>query len=99
MISHNRTFYVKIMFMDTLVFKINSQVSSSLIKQLAPYRISNANPYVRLAAKKDGVTLMLYTSGKLVLQGRQAAKLAQELDLQETPADQRPAPSSAQDIP
>lgn len=42
---------------------------------------------------------MLYTSGKLVLQGRQAAKLAQELDLQETPADQRPAPSSAQDIP
>lgn len=99
MISHNRTFYVKIMFMDTLVFKINSQVSSSLIKQLAPYRISNASPYVRLAAKKDGVTLMLYSSGKLVLQGRQAAGLAQELGLQETAADQRPAPSSAQDMP
>ncbi|HEL0247265.1 TPA: ribonuclease HIII [Streptococcus equi subsp. zooepidemicus] len=82
--------------MDTLVFKINSQVSSSLIKQLAPYRISNASPYVRLAAKKDGVTLMLYTSGKLVLQGRQAAGLAQELGLQETAAD---PPSSAQDMP
>ncbi|MGT2934502.1 ribonuclease HIII [Streptococcus castoreus] len=68
--------------MDTLVLKIDAPLSQSVKNQLFSHQISNRNPYVAFAAKKNGVTVLLYTSGKLVLQGQAVVALAQELGLQ-----------------
>ncbi|HER2068814.1 TPA: ribonuclease HIII [Streptococcus pyogenes] len=67
--------------MNTLVLKIDAILSKHLKKQLAPYTINGQNTYVAFAAKKNGVTVLLYKSGKLVLQGNGANALAQELNL------------------
>ncbi|GAA0054512.1 UNVERIFIED_CONTAM: ribonuclease HIII [Streptococcus canis] len=84
--------------MNTLVLKIDAQLSQTLKVQLGADQISNKNPYVAFAAKKNGVTVLLYTSGKLVLQGSSADALAQELGL--PIADSSPEkPTSEQNIP
>ncbi|MDV5972788.1 Ribonuclease HIII [Streptococcus canis] len=84
--------------MNTLVLKIDAQLSQTLKAQLGADQISNKNPYVAFAAKKNGVTVLLYTSGKLVLQGSSADALAQELGL--PTADSSPEkPTSEQNIP
>ena len=84
--------------MNTLVLKIDAQLSQTLKAQLGADQISNKNPYVAFAAKKNGVTVLLYTSGKLVLQGSSADALAQELGL--PIADSSPEkPTSEQNIP
>lgn len=41
--------------MDTLVLKIDAQLSQSLKEQLVANQISNRNPYVAFAAKKTGL--------------------------------------------
>lgn len=84
--------------MDTLVLKINAQLSQSLKEQLVANQISNRNPYVAFAAKKNGVTLLLYTSGKLVLQGSSADVLAEELGLPVTNSNSQNA-STNQNLP
>ncbi|MGG6797788.1 UNVERIFIED_CONTAM: ribonuclease HIII [Streptococcus canis] len=84
--------------MNTLVLKIDAQLSQTLKAQLGADQISNKNPYVAFAAKKNGVTVLLYTSGKLVLQGSSADALAQELGL--PTADSSPEkPTPEQNIP
>ncbi|KPJ22179.1 ribonuclease HIII [Streptococcus phocae] len=86
--------------MDTLVFKLDAHTSKALSNKLGPYQISNANPYVTFAAKKNGTTLLFYTSGKLVLQGKTALSLAEELGLQTSkPQKERETDTTSQSMP
>lgn len=67
--------------MNTLVFQLSKTVIDDLIHGLSTYQISNNNPYVTFAAKHLNATLLIYTSGKVVIQGNGATELAQSLRL------------------
>ncbi|MFC3931902.1 ribonuclease HIII [Streptococcus dentapri] len=62
--------------MNTLVMKMGEGTTASLTTKLADYQIANPNPYVDFAAKVQGVTILVYQSGKIVFQGKKAASLA-----------------------
>ncbi|AXQ77961.1 ribonuclease HIII [Streptococcus chenjunshii] len=68
--------------MSTVVAKPDKQTLTALQKRLIKQQISNHNPYVTFAAKLDQVTILIYTSGKVVFQGSQAEDLAQKLGFQ-----------------
>ncbi|MBM7642714.1 ribonuclease HIII [Streptococcus loxodontisalivarius] len=65
--------------MNTYVVKLSGDDMKALVSQLTPQQISNNNPYVSFAAKVDGVTVLAYTSGKVVFQGNQAEQVASKL--------------------
>lgn len=58
------TFCDRIENMNTIVMKLSDEVKRSLLSNLASNQVPNKNPYVRFAAKVQGVTVLLYTSGK-----------------------------------
>ncbi len=64
--------------MNTIVMKLSDEVKRSLLSNLASNQVPNKNPYVRFAAKVQGVTVLLYTSGKCVFQGSQAEQIANQ---------------------
>lgn len=78
-------FYVKIFSMDTIVMKLNPSQEKELINKLKSQQVANNNPYVRFAAKSNGVTVLVYTSGKVVFQGSHASKLAQSFGYKSEP--------------
>lgn len=52
--------------MNTIVMKLGKIDLQNLIKTLAGKQVTNNNPYVTFAAKVNGVTVLAYTSGKVV---------------------------------
>ncbi len=76
--------YVKIFAMETIVMKMNGRQKKQLITRLQAYQTSNNNPYVAFSAKYKGVTILLYSSGKLVFQGSAADDVASEFGYQAT---------------
>lgn len=66
--------------MDTIVIQIDEKKQLTRIKrELASYQISSSNPYVVFAAKKEGVSVSVYTSGKVVFQGKKPQPLVKAL--------------------
>lgn len=74
--------------MNTLVFQLPEILIKDLKQRLSPYQISNNNPYVSFAAKHLEATLLVYTSGKVVLQGKGAKELAKLLALSSPPNEE-----------
>jgi len=64
--------------MNTIVIKLGKNDLQNLVKTLASKQITNNNPYVTFAAKINGVTVLAYTSGKVVFQGSSAEKVASQ---------------------
>lgn len=56
--------------------KLGQGTTPELTQRLAPHQVPNNNPYVSFAAKYEGATVLVYTSGKIVFQGNGAATLA-----------------------
>ena len=54
----------------------------NLIKVLTSQQVNNNNPYVTFAAKVKGVTVLVYTSGKVVFQGANAETIAEQFGYQ-----------------
>lgn len=54
----------------------------NLIKALTSQQVNNNNPYVTFAAKIKGVTVLVYTSGKVVFQGANAETIAEQFGYQ-----------------
>lgn len=67
--------------MTTFVRQLDEKSIVSLIKRLKNHQIPSKNPYLRFAAKVDKTSLSIYTSGKLVLQGKGYEELALNLGL------------------
>lgn len=53
-----------------------------MIKALTSQQVNNNNPYVTFAAKVKGVTVLVYTSGKVVFQGANAETIAEQFGYQ-----------------
>lgn len=68
--------------MNTIVIQADKALQEKVKKDLGSHQISNNNQYVAFAAKIQGVTILLYTSGKLVFQGSEAGKLAENYGYQ-----------------
>ncbi|WP_099567472.1 ribonuclease HIII [Streptococcus parauberis] len=68
--------------METIVMKMDGSQKTKLLNRLNAYQTSNNNPYVAFSAKYKGVTILLYTSGKLVFQGSAAPAVASEFGYQ-----------------
>lgn len=83
--------------MSTIVMKMGEGRTDKLVTELANQQISNNNPYVSFAAKVQGVTVLLYSSGKLVFQGNAADQLASQFGYQSQPTGQ--ASTSGQNMP
>ncbi|HHU65262.1 DUF3378 domain-containing protein, partial [Streptococcus sp.] len=64
--------------MNTIVIKLGKNDLQNLVKTLASKQITNNNPYVTFAAKINGVTVLAYTSGKVVFQGSSAEEVASQ---------------------
>lgn len=62
--------------------KTDAALEKKLRQNLKSYQISNNNQYVSFAAKYKGVTILLYTSGKLVFQGQEAKNVAETFGYQ-----------------
>lgn len=62
--------------MNNYVLKLNQGQQVQLKKNFGAKQISSKNPYVDFAARLDGVTVILYTSSKVVFQGPHAKELA-----------------------
>lgn len=62
--------------------KMDGSQKAKLLNRLNAYQTSNNNPYVAFSAKYKGVTILLYTSGKLVFQGSAALEVASEFGYQ-----------------
>lgn len=54
----------------------------NLIKALTSQQVNNNNPYVTFAAKVKGVTVLVYTSDKVVFQGANAETIAEQFGYQ-----------------
>ncbi|MFC3927284.1 ribonuclease HIII [Streptococcus caprae] len=83
--------------MSTIVMKMGEGTTTALTSKLAPWQVPSKNPYISFAAKKDGISLSIYTSGKIVFQGNQAEQLAQEFGYQAE--DATSTTSSGQNLP
>lgn len=62
--------------------KMGKDDLQNLIKTLTSQQINNNNPYVTFAAKIKGVTVLVYTSGKVVFQGANAETIAEQFGYQ-----------------
>ncbi len=62
--------------------KLGKDELQNLVKTLASKQVSNNNPYVTFAAKVQGVTVLVYTSGKVVFQGTDAENIAKQFGYQ-----------------
>lgn len=68
--------------MNTIVMKMGKDDLQNLIKALTRQQVNNNNPYVTFAAKVKGVTVLVYTSGKVVFQGANAETIAEQFGYQ-----------------
>lgn len=68
--------------MNTIVMKMGKDDLQNLIKVLTSQQVNNNNPYVTFAAKVKGVTVLVYTSGKVVFQGANAETIAEQFGYQ-----------------
>lgn len=68
--------------MNTIVMKMSKDDLQNLIKALTSQQVNNNNPYVTFAAKVKGVTVLVYTSGKVVFQGANAETIAEQFGYQ-----------------
>lgn len=68
--------------MNTIVIKMGKDDLQNLIKALTSQQVNNNNPYVTFAAKVKGVTVLVYTSGKVVFQGANAETIAEQFGYQ-----------------
>ncbi|WP_074658165.1 ribonuclease HIII [Streptococcus gallolyticus] len=68
--------------MNTIVMKMGKDDLQNLIKALTSQQVNNNNPYVTFAAKVKGVTVLVYTSGKVVFQGTNAETIAEQFGYQ-----------------
>ncbi|WP_315460038.1 ribonuclease HIII [uncultured Streptococcus sp.] len=68
--------------MNTIVMKMGKDDLQNLIKALTSQQVNNNNPYVTFAAKIKGVTVLVYTSGKVVFQGANAETIAEQFGYQ-----------------
>lgn len=62
--------------------KMGKDDLQNLIKALTSQQGNNNNPYVTFAAKVKGVTVLVYTSGKVVFQGANAETIAEQFGYQ-----------------
>lgn len=62
--------------------KMGKDDLQNLIKALTSQQVNNNNPYVTFAAKVKGVTVIVYTSGKVVFQGANAETIAEQFGYQ-----------------
>lgn len=67
--------------MSTYVQTLNQTQIQALKARLFGQEVPNNNPYVDLAAKVKGVTVLIYTSKKVVFQGNDAQTVASQLGL------------------
>ncbi|WP_074628088.1 ribonuclease HIII [Streptococcus gallolyticus] len=68
--------------MNTIVMKMGRDDLQNLIKALTSQQVNNNNPYATFAAKVKGVTVLVYTSGKVVFQGANAETIAEQFGYQ-----------------
>lgn len=68
--------------MNTIVMKMGKDDLQNLIKALTSQQVNNNNPYVTFAAKVKGVTVLVYTSDKVVFQGANAETIAEQFGYQ-----------------
>ncbi len=68
--------------MNTIVMKMGKDDLQNLIKVLTSQQVNNNNPYVTFEAKVKGVTVLVYTSGKVVFQGANAETIAEQFGYQ-----------------
>ena len=68
--------------MNTIVMKMGKDDLQNPIKALTSQQVNNNNPYVTFAAKVKGVTVLVYTSGKVVFQGANAETIAEQFGYQ-----------------
>ena len=64
--------------MNTIVLNADEALRARILADFDPYRQTAKNPYLDFFAKVPGASISLYTSGKLVIQGAQAMKIAQK---------------------
>lgn len=62
--------------MNTIVMKMGKDDLQHLTQALTSQQVNNNNPYVTFTAKVEGVTVLIYTSGKVVFQGANAETIA-----------------------
>ncbi len=62
--------------------KMGKDDLQNLIKALTSQQVNNNNPYVTFAAKVKGVTVLVYTSGKVVFQGANSETIAEQFGYQ-----------------
>lgn len=62
--------------------KMGKDDLQNLIKTLTSQQVNNNNPYVTFAAKIKGITVLVYTSGKVVFQGANAETIAEQFGYQ-----------------
>lgn len=62
--------------------KMGKDDLQNLIKALTSQQVNNNNPYVTFAVKVKGVTVLVYTSGKVVFQGANAETIAEQFGYQ-----------------
>lgn len=62
--------------------KMGKDDLQNLIKTLTSQQVNNNNPYVTFSAKIKGVTVLVYTSGKVVFQGANAETIAEQFGYQ-----------------
>lgn len=62
--------------------KMGKDDLQNLIKALTRQQVNNNNPYITFAAKVKGVTVLVYTSGKVVFQGANAETIAEQFGYQ-----------------
>lgn len=71
--------------MNTFVLQLDARAIQKLKAQLASSEIAQKNPYVDFGAKVQGVTILMYTSGKVVFQGKDAQQVASHYGLASVP--------------
>lgn len=60
--------------MDTITFKVNEQQKEKFKAFYQEWQIASTNPYIEFVAKYEKITISVYTSNKIVLQGLKAKK-------------------------
>ena len=72
--------------MSQTVITISPEKRATLKEHYQSFLVPNKSPYVAFAAKKNGVMITAYTSGKVMFQGNQAEKEASQWQSLATPA-------------
>lgn len=77
--------------MNTIVMSLGQEQCQHISQQLKHCKQQSPNPYVRFLAKIEGTSVTIYTSGKVVFQGRGAEQLAKTYGYQpEMTTQQKP---------